>query len=131
MHEEECQPSLGLLDEDSNGIHSMNTAPEDRAAATNGPSPPTSINPEKYVLIESYMDSGAARSVCPLTHGQQFGIVPTQASIEKKGFRTATGREVLNRGGRNIMGITGDGKKTSMMYAVADQCCPGLRLTDV
>ena len=83
--------SLGLLDEDFEGLHAMNINPEDMTQKTQTAAEvtvPDGIDPTKYVLLESFLDSGAARSVCPRTHGDQFGIVPTEASKQNKGFRT-------------------------------------------
>ena len=58
--------------------------------------------------------------MCPRTHGKQFGLMETDASRRQDGFRTATGRRVINRGARNIVGTDESGKTSSMCYAVAD-----------
>ena len=43
----------------------------------------TAVDPKpgsEYMCLKSYMDSGAARSVCPVDFGSQFGISETNAS---------------------------------------------------
>ena len=72
------------------------------------------------VKLMSYVDSGAARSVCPKQFGQQFPTVATDASRRKDGFQTATGKKVYNQGARAVRGETAGGKTISMNYAVAD-----------
>ena len=52
----------------------------------------------KLVLLESFLDSGAARSVCPKKFGAQFGLVDTPGSRNGEAFRTATGKRVRNEG---------------------------------
>ena len=78
------------------------------------------MDTSNYILLESYVDSGAARSVCPRTHGRQFGVVASEGSQRQQGFLMATGRKVLNRGTRNIIGLNDNGNQTSMDYVVAD-----------
>ena len=58
--------------------------------------------------------------MCPRTHGKQFGLTETDASRRQDGFRTATGRRVVNRGSRNILGTDENGRKSLMSYSVAD-----------
>ena len=66
------------------------------------------------------MDSGAARSVCPKTHGDQFGLAPSAESRRGDGFQTATGKNIPNQGSRSITGVTAAGDNFTMKYAVAD-----------
>ena len=77
-------------------------------------------NSTDRVLLESFLDSGAARSICPRAHGKQFKVQPTDASRRRDGFLTATGRRVINRGCRTIPGTSNEGRHISMAYAVAD-----------
>ena len=72
------------------------------------------------IELRSYVDSGAARSVCGRTFGEQFGLNPTAASARGDGFQTATGKKVCTLGGRVIRGSTADGQDISMSYSVAD-----------
>ena len=72
------------------------------------------------ILLRSYMDSGAARSVCPRKFGDQFEVRPTLESRRGDGFQTATGKRVPNLGGRVVKGLTEAGSGISMRYAVAD-----------
>ena len=74
----------------------------------------------KLVCVRSYVDSGAARSVCPLDFANQFKLSATEASRNGSGFRTATGKTVTNRGCRTVQGKTAENEPTSMSYAVAD-----------
>ena len=99
---------LGLLKRDDDGL--INTMTVKASPGSSG----------KYELLESYMDSGAARSVCPKDFGGQFGLHATQGSKGGEGFKTATGKRVANQGGRVITGTTEAGRTISMNYAVAD-----------
>ena len=72
------------------------------------------------IVLRSYVDSGAARSVCPRTFGDQFGLKPTANSRRGECFRTATNARVPNEGSRIVVGQTSDGAKVSMQYSVAD-----------
>ena len=90
----------------------MNIAPDQPLLAVQGTN--------TKVLLQSYIDSGAARSVCPRAHGKQFGLVETEASRRQDGFRTATGRRVRNLGSRTVAGKDEHGGVSSMNYAVAD-----------
>ena len=72
------------------------------------------------IELRSYIDSGAARSVCGRQFGEQFGLKPTAASMRGDGFQTATGKKVNTLGGRTVNGTTKDGQEISMSYAVAD-----------
>ena len=70
--------------------------------------------------LTSVIDSGAARSVCPPSHGSQFKINPTVQSLRGDGFKTATGKRVVNQGSRKVRGVTAAGAPIEMQYAVAD-----------
>ena len=70
--------------------------------------------------LKSYVDSGAARSVCSRKFGEHFGIVPTAGSHRGDGFLTATGKKVVCLGGRRVAGENEQGKTISMNYAVTD-----------
>ena len=86
----------------------------------NSMSVPNPSPDDQSVMLKSYVDSGAARSVCPTGFGEQFGLVPAPGSRNGEGFKTATGKRVTNKGGRTIAGHTDFGKDVSMNYAVAD-----------
>ena len=53
----------------------------------------------KFQCLKSYVDSGAARSVCPPEFGGHFGTSETAASKRGEHFRTATGKRVRSQGG--------------------------------
>ena len=69
--------------------------------------------------VWSYVDSGAARSVCPPTHASQFAVKPLDDAQRNTGFLTATGKRVQAIGGRTVEGVTQEGKKMKMNYTVA------------
>ena len=73
-----------------------------------------------YVKLMSYVDSGAARSVCPETHAPQFAVEETQASRRGDTFKTATNKKVRNMGNRRVEGLDGAGRGFAMTYAVAN-----------
>ena len=75
---------------------------------------------DKKIELRSYVDSGAARSVCGRTFGAQFGLEKTASAARGDGFQTATGKKVSSLGGRTIRGTTASGEEVSMQYAVAD-----------
>ena len=77
-------------------------------------------NNTDMVKVESFLDSGAARSVCPRTHCEQFPIYKTGSPAEQEGFQTATGKRVPNEGSRTVVGKSSDGAGVSMKYAVAN-----------
>ena len=77
-----------------------------------------------WVAVDTYVDSGAARSVCPLVFCQQFPIVPSPASENNQHFRTADGTEIRNEGDRRVLGYTDTGKGINMKYAVANVTVP-------
>ena len=80
--------------------------------------------PEK-ILVESFLDSGAARSVCPQRHCEQFGLDKSTAGTSREdGFQTATGKQVTRMGTRIVTGHTEDGKGVQMKYAVANISVP-------
>ena len=68
--------------------------------------------------LRSYVDSGAARSVCPQTHAAQFPLVE-DGKKNGGGFLTATGKRVQPVGGRRVEGINHDGRRMQMNYVVA------------
>ena len=47
---------------------------------------------DDLVELKSYMDSGAARSVCPKRFAEQFGLTPSAASLKGK----ASGQQRTN-----------------------------------
>ena len=73
-----------------------------------------------HVWLKSFVDSGAARSVCPVNFGSHFGLNPTDESRNGEGFRTADGSRVRNHGGRMIKGTNVEGRATAMKYSVSD-----------
>ena len=77
-----------------------------------------------WALVESYMDSGAARSVCPRSHCAGFDTVPSNSSRQNEHFKTASGARIANEGDRNILGQSTQGELLSMRYAVADVTQP-------
>ena len=77
-------------------------------------------NNTNMIKVESFLDSGAARSVCPMQHCEQFPIVRTGSPEELEGFQTATGKRVPNLGSRTVVGKTSSGEGVSMKYAVAN-----------
>ena len=76
--------------------------------------------PHKITWLKSYIDSGAARSVCPVKFGAGFGISPTDESQNGEGFRTADGTRVRNHGGRTIRGLNPKNQSMAMNYSVSD-----------
>ena len=70
--------------------------------------------------LTSYLDSGAARSVCPRGFGSHFGLTSPVGSQSSVSFRTATGVKVPKEGDRTIRGWNPNGRRVSMKYAVAD-----------
>ena len=97
----------------------MNSLSTSAKSVCGEPSP--NLNPDiQFKLLKSYVDSGAARSVCPTGFGEQFGLIQTPGSRNGEGFKTATGKRVSNKGGRTIVGHTDFGTSVSMKYAVAD-----------
>ena len=80
------------------------------------------VAPEQdfWELVETHLDSGAARSVCPIDFCPEFPVTETGASKKQEHFRTATGGRVRNEGQRRISGVTENGIPVSMAYAVAD-----------
>ena len=77
-----------------------------------------------WMAVDTYVDSGAARSVCPLVFCQHFPITPSEQSKKGQNFRTAGGEEVRNEGDRRILGVTQTGRGINMKYAVADVTVP-------
>ena len=101
--------SLGLLQTDAQwgkdlAVHSM-------MAVASAPG---------TVALKSFMDSGAARSVCPMQHGRGFGIKSSARSRAGGGFRTATNKRIPNLGDRTISGVHENGQRIDMTYAVAN-----------
>ena len=70
------------------------------------------------------IDSGAARSVCPVDFCPQVEVKETPESKRNEHFRTATGSRVRNEGCKSIKGVTEDGYNVLMKYAVADIAVP-------
>ena len=77
---------------------------------------------DEWECLESMLDSGAARSVCPLDMCKELGVEPGEVSPAY--FRTATGARVANHGTRKIRGCARDGTALILMYNVADVSTP-------
>ena len=75
-----------------------------------------------WQCVETLVDSGAARSVCPVSLCRENGIIP--APDAPAFFRTASGERVANHGQRKIKGFSEDGAELSMLYNVADVSTP-------
>ena len=82
------------------------------------------VGETEWVPVDTYMDSGAARSVCPLNFCAEFGTRETESSKRGEHFRTAAGTKIQNEGERVIRGLSNDGDLLSMRYAVADVTVP-------
>ena len=67
----------------------------------------------------SYVDSGAARSVCSPDHARQFAVVETSDSKNGRSYTTATGKLVQVTGGKTVVGKTVAGNQLAMRYVVA------------
>ena len=72
------------------------------------------------VELKSFLDSGAARSVCPIKHGEGFGTTPSEQSRRGAGFRTATNKRVPNLGDRVVRGTNENHQQVDMHYSVAN-----------
>ena len=77
-------------------------------------------NDVEWHKVDTFMDSGAARSVCPLTFCDEVPLTPSDGSRAGEQFRTASGTRLLNRGDRVIKGQGPQGELLAMRYAVAD-----------
>ena len=76
-----------------------------------------------WTAIESIVDSGAARSVCPLHFCDEFGTSkPTPGRDDH--FKTATGARTPNEGHRVITAQGDDGQLLTTSYNVADVAQP-------
>ena len=75
-----------------------------------------------WECLESMVDSGAARSVCPMSVCPENGLLPSRSGPEY--FRTATGDKVQNHGLRRIQGCATEGVDLTLMYNVADVSTP-------
>ena len=76
-----------------------------------------------WTAVESIVDSGAARSVCPLHFCDEFGTTkPTPGRDDH--FKTATGARIPNEGHRVITSRTDDGQTLTTSYSVADIAQP-------
>ena len=76
-----------------------------------------------WLAVESIVDSGAARSVCPIHFCDNFGTQkPPNGVVEH--FKTATGARVPNEGRRTIKACGDDGSVLSTTYSVADIAVP-------
>ena len=78
----------------------------------------------EWQLVETFMDSGAARSVCPLGFCPHIDVMPSDQSRRGQHFRTAGGTVVPNEGERVVTGTSESGLALSMRYAVADIAVP-------
>ena len=77
---------------------------------------------DEWECVESMVDSGAARSVCPLTMCQEVGVARPHEGPAF--FRTATGDRVQNHGIRELCGISNEGTALSLAYNVAEVSAP-------
>ena len=71
---------------------------------------------DEYEQVESHLDSGAAKSVCPREWCPQFPVTPSKSSIGDEHFRTATGARVKNEGDRVVTGWAETGAKLNMRF---------------
>ena len=76
-----------------------------------------------WVVVESIVDSGAARSVCPIHFCDSFGTQKPPAGVVEH-FKTATGARVPNEGKRTIRSFGDNGAILSTTYSVADIAVP-------
>ena len=77
-------------------------------------------NDLEWQKVDTFMDSGAARSVCPLTFCDEVPLTESAGSKAGEQFRTASGTRLLNRGDRVVRGQGPNGELLAMRYAVAD-----------
>ena len=68
------------------------------------------------------IDSGAARSVCPVNTCSQYSV--SQSHDGPTHFRTATGDRVTNQGLRQLEGVSDEGTALSLKYYVAEVSTP-------
>ena len=73
-----------------------------------------------FEKLRSFMDSGAARSVCSKDFGSWLGTTTAPEGRHKDGFQTADGTKVPNLGSRTVQGLTETGSSFGMKYCVAD-----------
>ena len=76
----------------------------------------------EWECIESMVDSGAARSVCPVQMCEHEGVMTPHNGPAY--FRTATGARVKNIGLRSLTGVTDNGTELSLAYNVAEVSSP-------
>ena len=112
VEESEEKLAFGIFREDTGEAAALSTGIMEHAehVLNNVVKDKDNAAPEGWTLLQSYVDSGAARSVCPLSHGTQFGIQDTPGSLAKEAFITATGKRVPNQGGRIVKGRTSTGR---------------------
>ena len=79
---------------------------------------------DEFEVVESHLDSGAAKSVCPREWCAQFPVRDSKASKGEEHFRTATGARVKNEGDRIVTGWTDAGVKINQKFAVSDIAVP-------
>ena len=101
----ECPLGLGIMTKAEEHLHVIECESTDHSTK---------------VVLTSYLDSGASRSVCPKSFGEHFGVSVSPQSSRGEGFRTATGKRVTNLGSRRVTGVDSSGQEISMNYAVAD-----------
>ena len=68
----------------------------------------------------SCVDSGAARSVCPVDHCDEIPVLASARSRSGEHFKTASGARIANQGERIIEGCDDAGVTMALKYAVAD-----------
>ena len=76
----------------------------------------------EWEQFESLIDSGAARSVCPVSLCKD--TAPMSRHNGPNYFRTATGDRVENQGLRKIEGVSESGRGLSLVYNVAQVSTP-------
>ena len=82
-----------------------------------------SLETPHWIAVESIVDSGAARSVCPLHFCDEFGTTkPTPGRGDH--FKTATGARIPNEGHRTITAQGDNGQLLTTSYNVADIAQP-------
>ena len=74
----------------------------------------------EWIQIKSCIDSGAARSVCPVAYCDDQPVVASKSSQQGDQFKTASGVKLDNQGDRVIRGYDDNGRKLALRYAVAD-----------
>ena len=75
---------------------------------------------DEWCLMNTYMDSGCAKSVCPLSFCEELPVRTSESSLKGEHFKTADGTQLRNQGERNVQGISEMGQAVQTAYAVAE-----------